>query len=557
MSPEEQARLTIDQKLTAAGWTVQDMKTLNPSASRGVAVREYPTDTGPADYVLFIDRTPVGVIEAKKASEGERLTAAEEQSQRYAQSQLKWVAQHQVLRFIYESPNVLIRFTDYLDPQPRSREVFHFHQPEALQARLRQDTTLRGQLLTLPELPTTGLRDCQITAIRNLEQSLAQARPRALVQMATGSGKTFTAITAAYRLLKYANAKRILFLVDTRNLGEQAEQEFQAFKPTDDERTFAELYGVQRLRSAFIDPASQVCISTIQRMYSMLKGEPLDESAEDTSLNEFDPGKDPREVVYNPAVPIETFDFIIIDECHRSIYNLWKQVLDYFDAFLIGLTATPDSRTFGFFHENVVSEYSHEDAVADGVNVNYDTYLIETEITQQGSQIAAQEYVDRRHRLTRQKRWMQLDESVAYQGKELDRSVVNESTIRQVIRTFQEKLRTELFPQREEVPKTLIFAKSDSHADDIIRIAREEFGQGNAFCKKVTYRNEEESPSEVLQQFRTAFYPRIAVTVDMIATGTDVKAIECLLFMRDVKSRSYFEQMKGRGTRTEDMFAQS
>ena len=550
MSPEEQARLTIDQKLTAAGWTVQDMKTLNPSASRGVAVREYPTDTGPADYVLFIDRTPVGVIEAKKASEGERLTAAEEQSQRYAQSQLKWVAQHQVLRFIYESPNVLIRFTDYLDPQPRSREVFHFHQPEALQARLRQDTTLRGQLLTLPELPTTGLRDCQITAIRNLEQSLAQARPRALVQMATGSGKTFTAITAAYRLLKYANAKRILFLVDTRNLGEQAEQEFQAFKPTDDERTFAELYGVQRLRSAFIDPASQVCISTIQRMYSMLKGEPLDESAEDTSLNEFDPGKDPREVVYNPAVPIETFDFIIIDECHRSIYNLWKQVLDYFDAFLIGLTATPDSRTFGFFHENVVSEYSHEDAVADGVNVNYDTYLIETEITQQGSQIAAQEYVDRRHRLTRQKRWMQLDESVAYQGKELDRSVVNESTIRQVIRTFQEKLRTELFPQREEVPKTLIFAKSDSHADDIIRIAREEFGQGNAFCKKVTYRNEEESPSEVLQQFRTAFYPRIAVTVDMIATGTDVKAIECLLFMRDVKSRSYFEQMKGRGTRT-------
>ena len=550
MSSEEQARQIIDQKLIAAGWTVQDMKTLNPSASLGVAVREYPTDTGPADYVLFIDRTPVGVIEAKKASEGERLTAAEEQSRRYAQSQLKWVAEHKVLRFVYESTDVLIRFTDYQDPQPRSREVFHFHQPETLQARLRQDVTLRGRLLTLPELPTIGLRDCQITAIRNLEQSLAQARPRALVQMATGSGKTFTAITAAYRLLKYANAQRILFLVDTRNLGEQAEQEFQAFKPSDDGRTFAELYGVQRLRSAFIDPASQVCISTIQRMYSMLKGQPLDESAEETSLNEFDPGRDPREVAYNPAVPLETFDFIIIDECHRSIYNLWKQVLDYFDAFLIGLTATPDSRTFGFFHENLVSEYRHDEAVADGVNVNYDTYLIDTEITQQGSQIAAEEYVDRRHRLTRQKRWMQLDEAVTYQGKELDRSVVNESTIRQVIRTFREKLRTDLFPQREEVPKTLIFAKSDSHADDIIRIARQEFGQGNAFCKKVTYRNEEESPSEVLQQFRTAFYPRIAVTVDMIATGTDVKSIECLLFMRDVKSRSYFEQMKGRGTRT-------
>ena len=308
MSPEEQARQIIDQKLTAAGWTVQDMNGLNPSASLGVAVREYPTDTGPADYVLFIDRSPVGVIEAKKASEGERLTAAEEQSQRYAQSQLKWVAEHQVLRFVYESTNVLIRFTDYQDPQPRSREVFHFHRPETLQAWLRQDTTLRGRLPTLPELSPVGLRDCQVSAIRNLEQSLAQARPRALVQMATGAGKTFTAITAAYRLLKYADAKRILFLVDTRNLGEQAEQEFQAFKPHDDARTFAELYGVQRLRSAFVDPASQVCISTIQRMYSILKGQPLDESAEDTSLNEFDPGKAPREVVYNPEVPIETFD---------------------------------------------------------------------------------------------------------------------------------------------------------------------------------------------------------------------------------------------------------
>ncbi|MEM9928713.1 MAG: type I restriction-modification enzyme R subunit C-terminal domain-containing protein [Bacteroidota bacterium] len=555
MSPEEQARQIIDQKLTTTGWIVQDMKTLNLSASLGVAVREYPTDTGPADYVLFIDRTPVGVIEAKKASEGERLTTAEEQSQRYAQSQLKWVAEHQVLRFVYESTDVLIRFTDYQDPQPRSREVFHFHRPETLQAWLRQNASLRGRLQQIPELPTAGLRDCQVNAIGNLEQSFAQARPRAVVQMATGAGKTFTAITASYRLLKYAQAKRILFLVDTRNLGEQAEQEFQAFKPTDDARTFAELYGVQRLRSAFVDPASQVCISTIQRMYSILKGEPLDESAEETSLNEFDagltrPGKDPREVVYNPEVPIETFDFIIIDECHRSIYNLWKQVLDYFDAFLIGLTATPDSRTFGFFHENVVSEYSHEDAVADGVNVNYDTYLIETEITQQGSQIAAQEYVDYRHRLTRQKRWAQLDEDTSYSGKQLDRDVVNESTIRQVIRTFQEKLRTELFPHRQEVPKTLIFAKSDSHADDIIRIVRREFGEGNTFCKKVTYRNEEESPSEVLQQFRTAFYPRVAVTVDMIATGTDVKAIECLLFMRDVKSRSYFEQMKGRGTRT-------
>lgn len=251
---------------------------------------------------------------------------------------------------------------------------------------------------------------------------------------------------------------------------------------------------------------------------------------------------------YNEKVPLEFFDFIIIDECHRSIYNLWRQVLEYFDAFLIGLTATPDKRTFGFFNENVVSEYSHEDAVADGVNVPYDVYLIETAVTQKGGRIPVQEYVDKRDRLTRRKRWEQLDEEVVYGAKQLDRDVVNPSQIRNVIRAFRDKL-PEIFPGRKEVPKTLIFAKTDSHADDIIQIVREEFGEGNEFCKKVTYRAEED-PKSLLASFRNDYYPRIAVTVDMIATGTDVKPLECLLFMREVKSKNYFEQMKGRGTRT-------
>jgi len=186
--------------------------------------------------------------------------------------------------------------------------------------------------------------------------------------MATGSGKTYTAITFIYRLLKFAKAKRILFLVDTRNLGEQAEQEFMAYVPNDDNRKFTELYNVQRLKSSYIATDSQVCISTIQRLYSILKDEELDTWAEEENPNERWQPKEPVPVVYNPKIPIEFFDFIVIDECHRSIYNLWKQVLDYFDAFLIGLTATPDKRTFAFFNENVVSEYSHEDAVADGVN---------------------------------------------------------------------------------------------------------------------------------------------------------------------------------------------
>ncbi|MGB3851819.1 MAG: type I restriction-modification enzyme R subunit C-terminal domain-containing protein, partial [Tunicatimonas sp.] len=332
---------------------------------------------------------------------------------------------------------------------------------------------------------------------------------------------------------------------------------FLKYQPTDDNRKFTELYNVQRLSSHYIASDSQVCISTIQRLYAILKGEDLDSKLEEENPNESGwqkLKKEPMPVEYSAQNPIEQFDFIIVDECHRSIYNLWKQVLDYYDAFLIGLTATPDKRTFGFFNENVVSEYTYEESVADGVNVPYDVFTIETEITQAGANIRAKEYIDKREKLTRRKRWEQLDEDYAYTANKLDKDVVNPSQIRNIIRAFRDSLRT-IFPDRFdgngefEVPKTLIFAKTDSHADDIIQTVREEFGEGNDFCKKITYKIEED-PKSVLNRFRNSWAPRIAVTVDMIATGTDVKPLEVLLFMRDVKSVNYFEQMKGRGTRT-------
>jgi type I restriction enzyme R subunit len=348
-------------------------------------------------------------------------------------------------------------------------------------------------------------------------------------------------------LLKFAAAKRILFLVDTKNLGEQAEQEFMAYRPCDDNRMFTELYNVQRLRSSYVATDSQVCISTIQRLYSILQDKELEESAEEENPAEkkWQPTA-PMPVVYNAKLPIEFFDFVVIDECHRSIYNLWKQVLDYFDAFLIGLTATPDNRTFGYFNQNIVSEYTHEQAVADGVNVGFNTYLIETSITKKGSVVWKGEYVDYREKLTRKKRWQQVDEDVVYSAQKLDDEVVNPNQIRAIIRTYKERL-PEMFPHRSEVPKTLIFAKTDSHADDIIQIVREEFAEENKFCRKITYTADD--PKSTLAQFRNDYYPRIAVTVDMIATGTDVRPLECLIFMRDVKSHNYFEQMKGRGTR--------
>jgi len=548
-TPEQKARDNIDRQLKDAGWSVQEKNQIDWSASFGVAVRHYMTQEGlEADYVLFVGRKPVGIIEAKRENEGFHLTQVEEQSGVYAASKLKHL-DNEPLPFVYESTGVITHFTDYRDPKPRAREVFSFHRPETFAEWLKHDKSLRGRLHDIPVLNPDGLRACQVKAITNLEQSFGEARPRALIQMATGSGKTFTAISSIYRLLKFADAKRILFLVDTKNLGEQAEQEFRAFQPNDDNRKFIELYNVQRLNSSYIASDSQVCISTIQRLYSILKGEELDEGMEEENPNEskWQP-KEPLPVVYNEKYPLEEFDFIVIDECHRSIYNLWRQVLDYFDAFLIGLTATPDKRTFGFFNENVVSEYSHEMAVADGVNVGYDVFTIETEISQKGSQLDMEEYIEKREKLSRRKRWEQLDEPVIYDKRELDRDVVNPSQIRNVIRTFKDNL-AKIFPGRTEVPKTLIFAKTDSHADDIIQMVREEFAESNDFCKKVTYKVDED-PKSILARFRNAYNPRIAVTVDMIATGTDVKPLECLLFMRDVKSRNYFEQMKGRGTRT-------
>lgn len=557
-NPEQIARDLIDAQLEACGWVIHNKNRLNLHASVGVAVREYQTDTGPADYVLFVHGKPVGLIEAKREEEGQKLSVHETQLEEYAQSKLKRI-NNDTLPFLYLSTGTITRFADLRDPKPRYRELFNFHRPETLDKWNKQEQSLRQRMESdFPTLDTTGLRDCQVEAINNLENSFRKAKPKALIQMATGSGKTFTAITFIYRLLKHVKAGRVLFLVDTKNLGEQAEGEFRSYIPQDDNRLFPELYGVVRLSSSFIPSDSQVYISTIQRLYSILKGTELDESAENENPNEQkSTAKEAMPVAYNGKIPVEFFDYIVIDECHRSIYNLWKQVLDYFDAFQVGLTATPDNRTFGYFNQNVVSDYGYEKAVIDGVLVPYNVYSIQTQISQGGAQLKIGEMVDKRERLTRKKFWETMDEDVVYSGKQLDKDIVNPSTIRTIIREVRNTL-PRIFPERYvgtsrdlsdfEIPKMLIFAKTDSHAEDIIEIVREEFDERSNFCKKITYNSDD--PKSILTSFRNDYYPRIAVTVDMIATGTDVRPLEVLLFMRDVKSRSYYEQMKGRGTRT-------
>lgn len=556
MTPEQKARLEIDRQLCQCGWIVQDFREMDISAGLGVAVREFPLTTGSADYLLYADGMAIGIVEAKP--EGHSLTGVEIQSDKYAKGLPEALpTYHRPLPFAYESTGVETQFTNSLEPDARSREVFSFHRPEELIRLAKLEAQVRTRLRALPELCTERLWPIQIDTLQKLERSFAANRPKALIQMATGTGKTFTAVTFCYRLVKFAGARRILYLVDRNTLGRQTYREFDQYVSPYSNYRFTEEFNVQRLTKNTIDSVAKVCITTIQRLYSLLQGEEdLQEETEEGSLFESPPPilREPVPVAYNPRIPIETFDFIVVDECHRSIYNLWRQVLEYFDASLIGLTATPTAQTIGFFDGNLVQDYSHERAVADGINVGYDVYRIETEITKDGATLRAEPglFVPRRDRRTRRQRLAELDEDLPYTANQLDRDVVAKDQIRLVIRTFRDRLFTEIFPGREDVPKTLVFAKTDLHADDIVRVVREEFGKGNEFCQKITSKTTGKKPEDLLTEFRTAYNPRIAVTVDLVATGTDVKPLECIIFMRSVKSLGYFEQMKGRGSRVID-----
>ena len=502
VTPEELARQDIDRQLLLCGWLIQSRSEMNITAGTGVAVREFVMLTGEADYLLYADGKAVEVVEAKP--KGHPLIGVETQSAKYVGALPPGLpAYRSPLPFAYESTGAVTQFTNLLEPDARSRAVFTFHRPEELLRLVDLDAQVRENLRNLPPVDRSKLWEKQGTAIENLEKSLAQNSPRSLIQMATGSGKTYTAVNAAYRLIKYGGAKRVLFLVDRSNLGRQTYREFQQFVSPVNGYKFTDEYHVQLLTSNTISSTSKVVITTIQRLYSILKGEEqFDETAEEESLFELDTRlvKESLPVVYNERIPIEAFDFLIVDECHRSIYNVWRQVLDYFDAFLVGLTATPTMQTIGFFNNNLVMEYGHEQAVADGVNVGFDVYRIRTRITEGGATLEGEpeRFIPHRDRRTRARRYAELDDDLTYTANQLDRDVVAEDQIRLVVRTFRDRLFSQIFPGRTEVPKTLVFAKDDSHAEDITRILREEFGKGNDFAQKITYRTTGRKPEELL-----------------------------------------------------------
>ncbi|MEU9029298.1 DEAD/DEAH box helicase family protein [Streptomyces sp. NPDC048383] len=583
---EAQVRFKLDEMLAQAGWYVQDAASglnLHVQGDRrgsGVAVREVTTARGRADYALYVEAKLVGVIEAKR--EGADLTAAETQVNGYADhltdAQQRLVAWRTPLPFRYVSDGGETRFRSTLDPDSRTRRIFSFHQPRTLARWMRQADedpqapSYRARLrLRMPELDERPLRPAQITAVQGVEDSVALGRgqhgmgqSRSLVQMATGAGKTFTAVTFSYRMLKHARAERVLFLVDRNNLGAQAFAEFENFTTPDTQRKFADLFNVQRLGAEGMLASSKVVISTVQRLYMELTGRNLPDAAPEGEGEEADlpydvPGD--IEVGYNATIPPEAFDLIVVDECHRSIYGKWRSVLEYFDAPIVGLTATPVAQTFGYFNGNLVSEYTYREAVADGVNVDFSVYEIETRITGQGG-VIAQGTVPVRDRRTRRQRYEDIAEDIEYGAKEVGVGIISKDQLRTVIQTFRDRLFTEIFPERAKrdpetgallwdemyVPKTLVFAKNDNHAEEIVEVIRDVFGKGNDFCTKITHAARK--PAERLADFRNLPQLRIAVTVDMIATGTDVKPLECLIFLRDVKSWAYFEQMKGRGART-------
>jgi type I site-specific restriction endonuclease len=545
---EDHLRAQIDASLAAAGWIVQSRDPMDLGAGLGVVVREFSTGSGPPDYALFVEGALCGVIAAKPA--GTTSGPAEQPARDIADGPGDLVQREGQARFEYVASSSELLFCDHADPVPRARRVFFFHRPETLQRWLAGDATIRSRLQAMPPLATEGLRDCQADAVRALEASLAAGNPRALIQMAAGAGKTFTASTFSHRLLAHGKFRRILFLADRASLVRQARDEFLAYRPPATGGSFTEPLDIQKLGPEGIDDGAAVVISTIGRVHAVLTATALSE--EDEERSGFEAGRDDAErvVPYNPQVPIETFDLVIIDECHHSVYGAWRPVLDYFDAFTVGLTATPSRHALGFFDNNLIAQYPYERAVADGVSVGHEVYRIRAEVGEHGGKVSKGYALLARDARSHTQRYHELREDFADAAEDADRTVAAPSHIRTVLGAFRDSLFTELFPGRTEVPKTLIFAKDDDHAEAIVDIVCEVFDRGRDFARNIANRADGADPDGLIRRFRSDYNPRIAVTVDMIATGTDVRPLEALIFLRDVKSGFHFEQMKGRGACT-------
>ncbi len=547
MLPEEKARVDIDRKLQDAGWQVVDRTHYSPTLTAVAVTEGILKGNLEADYLLFINGKAIGVIEAKRA-DMPISEKAKEQAENYAHKLFNWYQfWYKPLPFVYVSNGKEILFKDIRDKGSSYKPLLQMHTPKDV-AKM---AGIENEFAGLPYLSTKGLRKCQFEAVTELEKSFRRGEKRALMVLATGAGKTFTACMAAYRLLSYTPIRRVLFLVDRNNLGKQAEGEFGTFRLTETGEPFNTIFAVERLTSPNIQPETNVVISTIQRLFAMLTGGEIEDEDEQEDFQE-----DETEISLGNdlKLPADYFDLIVIDECHRSIYGKWQEVLNYFkSARIIGLTATPAPETLAFFNNNLIINYTLEKSIADGINVNYRIFRIETQVSEEGGVVKKDEVIKETTKYTGETVRVIVEEQSPYGKTELDHSVVNPAQIRLVLEEFKQSIYTDLFPEREPnfayIPKTLIFAKDDAHATRIVEIAKEVFpNQTPDFVQKITYSVGDSS--ELIRRFRNDKIFRIAVTVNLVATGTDIRPLEILLFMRDVHSSILYTQMKGRGVRT-------
>ncbi len=550
LKPEERAREWIDRKLADAGWQVINRDEYAPGMT-AVAVREAAMRGGlEADYLLLINGKAAAVLEAKReevALDDPHLIA---QAENYTKQVQPWYPTWTLpLPFVYLSNGKEIAFKDCRTADAKYEIVQKFMRPWDLVRHLNL-----GEFDGLPYLSPEGLRACQFEALTNLEKSFKEGRRRAVMVLATGSGKTFTACMMTYRMLAYTPMKRVLFLVDRNNLGTAAATALQTFKLTESGKPLSEIFWVEQLSNRPIESRTRVVVSTIQRLYSQLTGnmDAYSEEDEDAGLGHREGTE--VELPEKPELPSDFFDLIIIDECHRSIYSDWQKVLTYFKtARMVGMTATPIPETLAFFDNNRVANYTYEQSVLDDVNVGYRIYRIKTELTEEGGEIDAGDVLTVTNRLDAKQRSQIAVADREFDRNKLNRSIVVRDQIRKILEEYKDAVYTKLYPEREPnfdyLPKTLIFAVSELHAQLIVDVAKEVFGRtDDKFVQKITYSCGD--TNELIKSFRYDADFRIAVTVTLVATGTDVRPLEVLIFLNDVHSETLYAQMKGRGCRT-------
>lgn len=558
--------MRIDPMLAAAGWNVVSYdKTKARNNYNNCAVREYPTDYGPADYALCVGGKILGIVEAKKAESGIQsvLTQAERYSRGIPENPFNFNGYR--VPFLYSTNGKQIQYHDVRYPLSRSRQISGFHTPEALVEKLNSDFKDRNtKFFDIPD--NKRMRYYQCEACDAIGHAIVDHKQTMLVAMATGTGKTFTIVNLIYRLMKAGVAKRVLFLVDRRALAAQAVRAFSSFE-TEQGLKFDKTYEVysQRFQRGDLDENesfdsnlipeayltipkqehSFVYVSTIQRMSINLFGKNSEmacsEEPEDEDAEKLD-------------IPIHAFDLIIADECHRGYstqeVSVWRNTLDHFDAIRVGLTATPAAHTSAYF-KDIVYNYGYKQAVRDGYLVDYDLVALESNVRMNGIFLREGEVVDAIDPDSGNLVVEVLEDEREFSAAKIEREITNIDSNRKILEEIK-RYAEEHEEKYGRFPKTLIFAVQDlpgnlSHADRIVDLARDIFGRGDSFVQKIT--GKVDRPLQRIREFRNRKEPGIAVTVDLLSTGVDIPDIEFIVFLRAVKSRILFEQMIGRGTR--------